>query len=239
MRSRAKRLRIMAIDVGGSHVKCLLQGRRKPLKFRSGPRLTPRQMVQQVLELTAIWRFDAVSIGYPGVVRHGVIAVEPHNLGRGWVGFDFEAAFKRPVRVVNDAAMQALGAYRGRRMLFLGLGTGLGSTLIVEGVVAAMELGHLPYRNGRDFEHHVGEHARKRRGNKHWRREVAQVVKDLRDALLPDYVVLGGGNVNHLRRLPPQTRRGGNADAFAGGFRLWKAGRAAAATIRIPKRSKA
>jgi len=235
---RTKRLRILAVDVGGSHVKCLLQGRRKPVKFRSGPKLTPRQMVQQVLSITRDWRFDVISIGYPGVVRRGVIALEPHNLGRGWVRFDFKSAFKRPVRIINDAAMQALGAYRGGRMLFLGLGTGLGSTLIIEGVVAAMELGHLPYRNGRDFENHVGERARKRRGNKHWRREVAQVVKDLRDALLPDYVVIGGGNAHHLRRLPPQTRRGGNADAFAGGFRLWKAGGAAASTTRIPTRRK-
>ena len=239
MKSRRKQsLRILAVDVGGSHVKCLLQGRRKPLRFHSGPKLTPRQMVRQVLAITGDWRFDAVSIGYPGVVRRGVIALEPHNLGRGWVGFDFEAAFKRPVRVINDAAMQALGAYRGGRMLFLGLGTGLGSTLVIEGVIAALELGHLPYRNGRDFEHFVGERARKRRGNKHWRRAVAQAVQDLRQALLPDYVVLGGGNVHHLRRLPPNTQRGANADAFTGGFRLWKGGRAAASSIRIPPRSK-
>ena len=184
-------------------------------------------MVKKVLKITKGWRFHAVSIGYPGVVRGGIIAVEPHNLGPGWVGFDFQAAFGRPVKLINDAAMQALGAYRGGSMLFLGLGTGLGTTLIVDGVIVPMELGHLPYRHGHSYEDHVGERARKRHGNKQWRRNVEQVLEDLRQALLPDYIVLGGGNVAHLKALPPQTRRGGNADAFTGGFRLWQRARAA------------
>jgi predicted NBD/HSP70 family sugar kinase len=179
-------------------------------------------MVKKVLKITKGWRYEVVSIGYPGVVRRGAIAAEPHNLGPGWVGFDFRAAFRRPVRLINDAAMQALGAYAGGSMLFLGLGTGLGTTLIIDNVIAAMELSHLPYRNGQNYEDYVGERARKRRGNKAWRREVGRVLEDLRQALLPEYVVLGGGNVAHLGPLPAHTRRGSNADAFAGGLRLWE-----------------
>ncbi len=226
------------IDVGGSHVKCQLSGRRKFAKFDSGPRMTPAWMARKVLKITSEWSFHAVSIGYPGVVQGGAISVEPHNLGRGWVGFDFQEAFGCPVRIINDAAMQALGTYRGGRMLFLGLGTGLGSALIVEGVIVPMELGHLPYRDGRNYEEHVGERARKRSGHKQWRRDVEQVLEDLRQALLPDYVVLGGGNVSHVKRLPPQTRRGGNADAFTGGFRLWQREHAEASTIHQFARSR-
>ena len=210
----------------------------KPVRFKSGPHLTPDEMVEKVLKITKDWHFQAVSIGYPGVVQRGEITVEPHNLGRGWVGYDFQAAFGRPVKLINDAAMQALGAYGGGSMLFLGLGTGLGSALMVDGVIGPMELSHLPYRKGRSYENHVGERARKRRGNKQWRRDVDQVIKDLRAALLPDYVVIGGGNVSHLKRLPPKTRRGGNADALTGGFRLWQSGRAAASTRRLSARSK-
>ncbi len=223
MNSRSrKRPRILVIDVGGSHVKCHLGRRSKPARFSSGPTLTPEQMVKKVLKITRGWRYEVVSIGYPGVVRRGAIAAEPHNLGPGWVGFDFRAAFRRPVKLINDAAMQALGAYTGGSMLFLGLGTGLGTTLIVDNVIAAMELSHLPYRNGQNYEDYVGARARKRRGNKLWRGDVERALEDLRQALLPEYVVLGGGNVAHLRRLPAQTRRGGNADAFAGGLRLWE-----------------
>jgi predicted NBD/HSP70 family sugar kinase len=233
MNSRSgKRPRILVIDVGGSHVKCHLGRRSKPTRFRSGPTLRPEQMVKKVLKITKGWRYEVVSMGYPGVVRRGAIAAEPHNLGPGWVGFDFRAAFGRPVRIINDAAMQALGAYTGGSMLFLGLGTGLGTTMIIDHVIAAMELGHLPYRSGRNYEDHVGEPARKRLGNKHWRLEVERVLEDLRQALLPEYVVLGGGNVSHLRSLPAQTRRGGNADAFAGGLRLWERKRS---TYRHPK----
>jgi polyphosphate glucokinase len=189
-------------------------------------------MVKNILALTCHWRFDAISMGYPGVVERGAITAEPHNLGKGWIGYDFQAAFRRPVKIINDAAMQALGVYTGGTMLFLGLGTGLGTTLIVDGTIVALELGHLPYRNGGNYEDCVGEHARKRQGNKVWRRQVAQVVRDLRRALLPETVVLGGGNVSHLNRLPAQTLRGRNADAFAGGFRLWDRKRIAAAGRR-------
>jgi predicted NBD/HSP70 family sugar kinase len=178
-------------------------------------------MVKAVLKSTASWHYDAVSIGYPGVVRRGRIVREPHNLGAGWVGFDFRAAFARPVKIINDAAMQALGDYDGGKMLFLGLGTGLGSALIVDGVIAAMELGHLHGGDGHNYEYDLGNQGRKRLGNKRWRRKVQAVVNGFRAALLPDYIVLGGGNAARLEPLPPQTRRGDNAQAFVGGFRLW------------------
>jgi polyphosphate glucokinase len=235
---RKKGLTILAIDVGGSHVKCHVGGRSKPVKFSSGPKMTPDRMVRKVLKVTKDWRFNAISIGYPGVVQRGAIMAEPRNLAPGWVGFDFQAAFGRPVKLINDAAMQALGAYRGGSMLFLGLGTGLGTTLIVDGVIVPMELSHLPYRSGHSYEDHVSERARRRRGNKQWRRDVEQVLRVLRLALLPDYVVLGGGNVTHLKRLPPQTRRGTNADAFAGGFRLWRPEHAPASKIHPFARSR-
>jgi len=215
-------MKILVLDVGGSHVKCLASGRKTHVEFESGPKLTPGEMVNKVLKITRGWRFDAVSIGYPGVVHRGKPAREPHNLGPGWVGFDFRAAFARPVRIINDAAMQALGGYRGGKMLFLGLGTGLGSALIVDGVVAAMELGHLHYSKRRNYEDYLGQQGRKRMGNKKWRARVAAVVHGFRKALLPDYIVLGGGNAAHVKRLPPHTGRGDNSDAFAGGFRLWE-----------------
>ena len=173
------------------------------------------------MEITKGWRFDVVSIGYPGVVRRGQVVREPNHLGSGWVGFNFQAAFRRPVKIINDAAMQALGGYEGGKMLFLGLGTGLGSALIVDGVIATMELGHLHCADGHNYEDYLGKKGRKRLGNKRWRRKVQDVVEGFRNALLPDYIVLGGGNVAHLKRLPPLTRRGDNADAFRGGFRLW------------------
>ncbi len=217
-----KRMRILVLDVGGSQVKCVASGRKRPVKFKSGPKLTPGRMVRDVLKITKGWRFDAVSIGYPGVVRRGKIVREPHNLGSGWVGFDFQAAFGCPVKTINDAAMQALGGYEGGKMLFLGLGTGLGSALIVDGVIAAMELGHLHYAYGHTYEDSLGAQGRKRLGNKKWRRIVSNVVKGFRKAFLPDYIVLGGGNAANLKRLPPQTRRGDNANAFLGGFRLWE-----------------
>lgn len=211
------------LDVGGTHVKCLASGQKTRVEFASGPRLTPRQMVKKVREIARGWRFEAISIGYPGVVRDGAIAVEPHNLGRGWVGFDFQAAFKCPVRIINDAAMQALGDYRGGRLLFLGLGTGLGSALIVDGAIAPLELGHLRYSKKHDYEDYLGEHGRRRLGGKKWRAKVATAAKAFRKALLPEDIVLGGGNARHLKRLPPHTRRGDNAAAFVGGFRLWEA----------------
>ncbi len=217
-----KNVKILVVDVGGSHVKCIATGQTNPVKFKSGPKLTPDRMVGKVLKITKDWRFDAVSIGYPGVVRCGKIVREPHNLGTGWVGFDFQAAFGRPVKTINDAAMQALGGYEGGKMLFLGLGTGLGSALIVDGVIAAMELGHLHYTDGHSYEDYLGKQGRKRLGNKKWRSKVMDVVEGFRKALLPDYIVLGGGDAAKLRRLPPQTRRGDNTDAFLGGFRLWE-----------------
>lgn len=216
-----KNVKILVVDVGGSHVKRVATDHKSPVEFKSGPKLIPDSMVRQVLKITKGWRFDAVSIGYPGVVRRGKIVREPHNLGSGWVGFDFQAAFGHPVKTINDAAMQALGGYEGGKMLFLGLGTGLGSALIVDGVIAAMELGHLHYGHRRTYEDYVGENARERLGNKKWRSKVHDVLEGFRKALLPDYIVLGGGNVAHLKGLPRQTRRGDNADAILGGFRLW------------------
>jgi polyphosphate glucokinase len=212
----------LVIDVGGTHVKALVAGRRTVAKVPSGPDLTPRQMVRRILDATEGWTYDVVSIGYPGPVVRGRITREPVNLGRGWRRFDFERAFDRPVRLINDAAMQALGSYEGRRMLFLGLGTGLGTALVHDGVVVPLEAGHLPYQKGKTFEDYIGEAGLKRLGKKQWRRHVAEVVDILTRALVVDYVVLGGGNVRLLDSLPPHTRRGRNANAFRGGFRLWQ-----------------
>ncbi len=214
---------ILAIDVGGTHVKVLATGRRKPLEIPSGPKMTAKEMVRKVREGTVGWSFSVVSIGYPGPVLHGKPVSEPANLGGGWVGFDFKKAFGHPVRVINDAAMQALGSYKGGRMLFLGLGTGLGSALIVDGALEPMELAHLPFKNGQTYEDRVGEAALKRLGKKKWRRNVADVVTRLQAALQADDVVVGGGNAKLLRTLPKGVRLGSNANAFIGGYRLWKA----------------
>ena len=214
--------RVLVVDVGGTHVKVLVSAQTAKRKFVSGPMLTAAVMVERVKALTADWVYDAVSLGYPGPVRHGLPSREPMNLGPGWVGFDYEAAFGRPVKIVNDAAMQALGSYRGGRMLFLGLGTGLGSAMIVDGSVAPMELAHLPYKKGRTYEDFAGLRGLKRLGKKKWRRVVAQMVADLTAALQPDDVVLGGGNVKLLGDLPAGARPGQNANAFLGGFRLWQ-----------------
>jgi polyphosphate glucokinase len=214
-------MRVLVVDVGGTHVKILATGEKVHREFASGPTLTARQMVSRVKRLAGGWKYDAVSIGYPGPVLHNRPLAEPHNLGRGWMGFDFAKAFRRPTKVVNDAAMQALGGYRRGKMLFLGLGTGLGSTLIVDGIVEPMELGHLPYRKA-TFEDYVGIRGLERLGKKKWRRAVVDVVERLRAALEPDEVVLGGGNVRRLKKLPPGCREGDNANAFKGGFRLWE-----------------
>jgi polyphosphate glucokinase len=213
--------RVLVIDVGGSHVKARVSGRREEREFESGPTMTPRRMVARVRQLTEDWQYDAVSIGYPGVVVHGKIVTEPYNLGRGWVGFDFRKAFGRPTLLMNDAAMQAIGSYEGGRMLFLGLGTGLGSALIVDGTVAPMELAHLPYKGGRSYEDCVGDRGRRRLGPKKWRRTVAIVVEQLSKALEADYVVIGGGNARKLKKLPKNARLGNNEFAFLGGFRVW------------------
>ena len=220
MGREARTGKVLVVDVGGSHVKILASGRREPRKFVSGPTMTPRQMVAGVEKLARGWKYDVVSIGYPGLVLQGRPVAEPHNLGRGWVRFDYRAAFGRPVRIINDAAMQALGGYKGGRMLFLGLGTGLGSALIADGVVEPMELGHLPYKKG-TYEDYVGQRGLDKRGKKKWRRHVADVVAGFVAALEPDDVVLGGGNVRKLKELPPGCRAGDNANAFVGGFRLW------------------
>jgi polyphosphate glucokinase len=222
IKTKSLKQQVLVIDVGGSHVKTRLSGRREMRQFVSGPKLTPREMVKQVYELNGDLRFDAVSIGYPGVVVHGKIIAEPYNLGRGWVGFDFRKAFGRPVHIMNDAAMQALGSYEGGRMLFLGLGTGLGSALIVDNVIAPMELAHLPYKRGRTYEDYLGDRGRDRLGPKKWRRLVFEVVEQLRGALEADYVVLGGGNARKLKKLPKNTRLGNNDFAFLGGFRVWR-----------------
>jgi polyphosphate glucokinase len=214
-------MNILAIDVGGTHVKVLASGRRKPLEIPSGPKMTAKEMVRQVRQGTTGWRYSFVSIGYPGPVLHGKPVSEPPNLGGGWVGFDFAKAFGYPVRVINDAAMQALGSYKGGRMLFLGLGTGLGSALIVDGVLAPMELAHLPYKDGQTYEDRVGQAALKRFGKKKWRRNVADVVTRLQAALEADEVVVGGGNAKLLQSLPKGVRIGSNANAFLGGYRLW------------------
>jgi polyphosphate glucokinase len=214
-------MRILVIDVGGTHVKVLATGHKKPVEIPSGSEMTPSKMVAAVRAATAGWKIDAVSIGYPGPVVHGRPISEPHNLGPGWVGFDFRKAFGRPVKIVNDAAMQALGSYEGGRMLFLGLGTGLGSALIVDNVLEPMELAHLPYKNGRTYEDYVGLAGLRRRGKKKWRRHVTEVAEQLKNAVQADYVVLGGGNARLLKKLPPGTRLGDNANAFAGGYRLW------------------
>lgn len=217
-----ERKNVLAIDVGGTHVKVLATGQKEPVKIPSGPEMTARKMVKEVLAATKGWNYSVVSIGYPGPVIHGRPLSEPHNLGSGWVGFDFRKAFGRPVKIVNDAAMQALGIYHGGRMLFLGLGTGLGSAMIVDGLLEPMEIAHLPYKKGRTYEDYLGLGGLKRLGKKKWRRKVAQVAEELKSALEADYVILGGGNAKLLKKLPPGCRLGNNATAFTGGFRLWE-----------------
>jgi polyphosphate glucokinase len=214
--------KVLAIDVGGTHVKILATGKRQRRRIDSGSDLTAQKMVEGIRPLAEDWEYDVVSIGYPGPVLHNRPVLEPHNLGKGWCGFDFEGAFGCPVKVVNDALMQAVGSYEGGRMLFLGLGTGLGSALIADNVAQPMELAHLPYKKKRTFEDYVGLAGMKRLGKKKWRQEVANVVERLSAALQPDYVVLGGGNVDKLDKLPPLCRRGDNANAFKGGFRIWE-----------------
>lgn len=220
-RRRKSNLRILTVDVGGTHVKFEVSGRSERREFASGSKLSAKRMVDEVKRLTRDWDYDVVSVGYPGLVVRNRVVAEPHNLGRGWVGFDFEKAFGCPVRVVNDAVMQALGSYQGGRMLFLGLGTGLGSAMIVDGAIEPMELAHLPYRKDRTFEGYVGAAGRKRLGQKKWRKHVVDVIEQLTAALEPEYVVLGGGNAKNLGKLPPHVRMGRNDNAFKGGYNLW------------------
>lgn len=214
--------KILVIDVGGTNLKLLATGRKEPLKIPSGPKMTGRLMVRLVLRATKGWKYDAVSIGYPGPVVNDKLLIDPRNLGSGWTRIDYRKAFKKPVKIINDAAMQALGSYEGGRMLFLGLGTGLGSALVVEHDLVPLELAHLPYKKGHTFEDLVGQRAMDRLGRKKWREEVHEVVGLLRNAVVADYVVLGGGNARHVDPLPAATRRGSNLNAFKGGFRLWQ-----------------
>jgi len=214
-------MRVLVIDIGGNSVKVLVTGEAEPRKFPSGPNLTPRQMVNGVLKLTEDWKYQAVSIGYPGRVRDNRPLTEPVNLGRGWVRFDYVKSFGVPVKVMNDAAMQALGSYQGGKMLFLGLGTGLGTALIIDGSVMPMELGHLPFRQG-TYEDYLGLKGLKRLGIRKWRVCFTDVVTRFISALELDDVVIGGGNVNKLDKLPPGCRAGDNALAFRGGFLLWE-----------------
>ena len=211
---------VLAVDVGGSHVKALVEGETTPKRIESGPRMTAKQMTAAVVKLAAGWTWDRVSVGIPAPVHGGRVVVDPVNLGKGWAGFDYMSAFGVPTRIVNDAAMQALGSYEGGTMLFLGLGTGLGSALVSGGTVQPMELAHLPYQKA-TFEDYVDTEALERLGKKRWRKQVAEVVAALSAAVEPDYVVLGGGNAKELRELPPGTRLGDNRNAFIGGFRLW------------------
>jgi polyphosphate glucokinase len=213
---------ILVIDVGGTNIKLLATGRRKRVKIESGPGMTPAAMAKAVKAAVAAWTYDVVTIGYPGPVENNRPAAEPHNLASGWCRFDFERAFGRPVRMINDAAMQALGAYRGGKMLFLGLGTGLGSALVVDGTVIPLELAHLPYRHGRTYEDYVGVAGLERLGKKRWRHHVATVVELLQFGLQAPDVVLGGGNARLVRDLSNGVRRGSNADAFRGGYRVWR-----------------
>jgi len=212
---------VLAVDTGGTHVKILATGQKEPRRFPSGPALGPKDMVSRVRKLAQGWTYEAVSIGYPGPVIHGRVVSDPHNLGKGWVAFDFGKAFAKPVKIINDAAMQALGSYKGGKMLYLGLGTGLGSAVIVDGIMEPMELAHLSYKKG-TYEDYVGRRGLEKRGKKKWRRFVEDVVARLSAALEPDDIVLGGGNAKKLKDLPPKARLGDNANAFLGGFRLWE-----------------
>jgi len=215
-------MKILVLDIGGTNLKIYATGHLEAIKVPSGKTFTPKKCLQAVQEATAGWAYAGISIGYPGPVLHGKPVHDPANLGPGWVDFDFAKAFGCPVRIINDAAMQALGSYRGGRMLFLGLGTGLGSAFIVDGVVEPMELAHLPYKHGKSFEEHVGAAALERVGKKKWNKAVHDVVAQLKTALQADYVVLGGGNVKRLAVLPPGTFAGANSNACEGGFRMWQ-----------------
>jgi polyphosphate glucokinase len=213
--------KILVLDVGGTNIKVQATGHKQPRKIPSGPNMTAKDMVRDVKAATRDWRYDRVSIGYPGPVTAGLPVREPVNLGGAWVGFNYKKALGCPVRIVNDAAMQALGSYHGGRMLFLGLGTGLGSAMIVDGILEPMELAHLPYKHGKTYEEYLGLKGLKRLGKKKWRKEVFKITKKLIAALQADYVVLGGGNVKKLKTLPPGARMGRNENAILGGFRLW------------------
>jgi polyphosphate glucokinase len=223
-------MKVLVIDIGGNNVKMLASGHKQPVKFPSGPSLTPEKMVAEAKRLAANWQYDVISIGVPGPLLFGQLILDPRNLGPGWVGFDFSAAFRAPVKLVNDAALQALGSYRGGKMLFLGLGTGLGTALVIDGVAESRELAQAPYKKG-TVEDYVGVHGMKRLGKKKWRKEVDKIVSEFARRIHVDDIVLGGGQVKELKKLPQGCRQGSNANAFIGGFRLWKE----ASTERKPR----
>jgi polyphosphate glucokinase len=215
-------VKVLVIDIGGTHVKLLASGRRTPVKIVSGPTMTAEKMVREVKAATQAWRYDVISIGYPRPVVHGRPVADPHNLAPGWMHFDFHKAFAKPVKLMNDAAMQALGSYAGGRMLFLGLGTGLGAAAIEDGHVEPLEIAHLPYKKGMTYEDYLGIRGLERLGRKKWEKHVFIVAEKFRSALVCDYVVLGGGNAKLLKELPPHAKLGDNANAFAGGFSVWR-----------------
>jgi polyphosphate glucokinase len=218
----AKARKVLVIDVGGTNVKLLATGQKEPKKYASGPSMTAQKMVQIAKRATKDWDYDCVSLGYPGPIINGHPLREPHNLGGGWMGFDFGKAFGCPVKIINDASMQALGSYKGGRMLFLGLGTGLGSAMIVDGILEPMELAHLLYKHDKTYEDYLGLRGLEELGKKKWRQQVAKITAKLKAALEADYVVLGGGNAKKLKELPTGARLGNNEHAFLGGFRLWE-----------------
>jgi polyphosphate glucokinase len=213
---------VLVVDIGGSHVKMLASGASEPRRFESGETLTPEVLVERLRERTADWQYDVVALGYPGAVDGTGIRADPGNLGRGWRGYDFPAALGKPVRIVNDAVMQALGGYEGGRMLFVGLGTGLGTTLVTEHVVVPLELGCLPYTEDETIADRLGSEGLEVYGRAEWLRALGRITSILRESFSADYIVLGGGNIAHVEQLPPGTRRGGNDDAFTGGFRVWE-----------------
>ena len=218
----AKSPRVLVIDVGGTNIKMLATGQTEPRRYPSGHTMTPGRMIRVVKESVRDWKFDCVSLGFPGPIINECPLRDPHNLGSGWVGFNFREAFGCPVKIINDAAMQALGSYQGGRMLFLGLGTGLGAAMIVDGMLQPMELAHLIYKNGKTYEDYLGLRGLKRSGTKKWRKHVATIVKKLKTALKANYVVLGGGNSKKLKKLPAGARLGSNRNAFLGGFCMWQ-----------------
>lgn len=218
----AGRMKVLVIDIGGTHVKVASTDHRVPVKILSGPDMTAETMVKQVLDATEDWEYDAVSIGYPGPVEHDHPLTEPHNLSPGWVGFSYKREFRKPLRFINDAAMQALGGYRGGKMLFIGLGTGMGSAVVFDGTVVPLELAHLLYKKGKTYEQYVGLEGLEKRGKKRWRESVLDVIERLKTALVCDYVLLGGGNAKLMKELPSHVILGSNKNAIEGGLKLWQ-----------------
>jgi polyphosphate glucokinase len=215
-------MKVLVIDIGGTNIKVASTDNRVPIKIPSGPHLTPKQMVEDVLKATASWEYDCITLGYPGPVNHDAPILEPHNLASGWIDFPYAQSLKKPYRFMNDAAMQALGGYKGGRMLFLGTGTGLGSAVIVDGVILSLELAHLPYKHGHTYEEYIGVAGLERRGKKKWRKSVLDIVKRLKAAMVCDYVLLGGGNAKLMKELPSHVLLGANSNAIEGGIKFWE-----------------